>query len=87
MVIHCIVKGKVQGVWFRQATMEKANELKITGWVRNMDNGDVEVLASGEEDQLDLFKSWMWEGSANARVEEILVENAEDQVFSGFSVK
>ena len=59
--VHCIVTGKVQGVWFRQSTMEKARSLKLTGWVKNLRNGDVELEAYGDVEQLRLLKEWLWE--------------------------
>lgn len=87
LCIHCVVKGRVQGVFFRQSTMEKAQELGITGWVKNQSNGDVELVACGEEDNLDLLKQWLWKGPPNAHVDEVFVENSPMQTLDGFIVK
>ena len=51
------VSGRVQGVGFRAATLDEAERLGLTGWVRNIASGDVEVLACGEGEALDAFAS------------------------------
>lgn len=66
--LHFVVEGFVQGVWFRSATRKKAEQLNITGWVRNMENGDVEVLACGYSNDLENFKDWLCEGPKLAHV-------------------
>ena len=53
--ILIIVKGLVQGVYFRYFTREAAAKIGVNGWVRNLSNGDVEIEAQGTEDKLDLF--------------------------------
>lgn len=87
MAIHCIIKGKVQGVWFRQSTLEQANELGITGWVKNNPDGDVELIACGEDNSLDALKRWLWQGPQLAEVNEVLIEDIPDQVFSHFFIQ
>ena len=87
MAMHCIVKGKVQGVWFRQSTLEQAEVLGLTGWVRNNDNGEVELLACGEEDALNRLKRWLWQGPKHAQVQEVLIEEVPEQVFDQFSIE
>ena len=86
MAIHCIVKGKVQGVWYRQSTLEKASQLGITGWVRNKTNGDVELVACGDELSLSKLKEWLWQGPPMASVTEVLIENYPEQTFVDFLV-
>ncbi len=66
--VKCWVSGKVQGVWYRQSTMEMASRLGITGWVRNLSDGRVELVACGEETKIKRFKEWLWEGSTHADV-------------------
>ena len=56
--IHIIVSGKVQGVFFRASCVKKANESDITGWVRNITGGDVEIMATGTPDNLAEFTGW-----------------------------
>ena len=60
--------GKVQGVFFRQHTKQKAEELNIGGWVRNRDDGSVELEAEGEEAPLEKFEAWCTHGPDAASV-------------------
>ena len=65
------VHGRVQGVGYRATAYERAVEIGVTGWVRNLDNGVVELLAEGTPDQLDRLLLWCRKGPRLARVEEI----------------
>jgi len=65
------VSGKVQGVFFRDSTRQKADALNITGRAINLDDGRVEVLACGEEQALAELESWLNEGSDNADVRRV----------------
>jgi len=65
------VTGKVQGVWYRKSTSEKANELGIKGTVRNLPNNAVYIEAEGEEDRLNLFLNWCADGPELAEVSSI----------------
>ncbi len=58
----------MQGVSYRWATQRAAQRLAITGWVRNLADGDVEVLACGPADAIDRFERWLWQGPDAARV-------------------
>jgi len=78
------VSGKVQGVWFRSATREQAERFALCGYVRNLPDGRVEVLAVGEEGAISALERWLWQGPPQARVEEVLRESAEAEVTSGF---
>jgi acylphosphatase len=72
MVQHFLVKGRVQGVGFRWFVHREAAELGLRGWVRNTEDGNVEVLAAGEPDQLkDLMKA-LARGSRGSRVDEVV---------------
>jgi len=73
--IHCLVSGHVQGVFFRASTSERAHELGLSGWARNLPDGRVEVLAAGEDDALEAFREWLDHGPSAARVDR--VEEAE----------
>ena len=53
--VHLLIKGNVQGVFYRATAKKMAYKLKITGWIKNTPNGDVEALASGEEATIDKF--------------------------------
>jgi acylphosphatase len=68
------VTGVVQGVGYRDATVRHAHALKVTGWVRNCDDGSVEALLQGEPDCVDRMLEWMRHGPRNARVRELQVE-------------
>ena len=66
--VHIIIYGKVQGVSFRASTQNKALELSIKGWVRNLRNDAVEVHAEGNRENLDKFINWCQKGPLLAEV-------------------
>jgi acylphosphatase len=61
----------VQGVGFRWATQAAAERLGVTGWVRNADDGAVEVVAEGDEGAIERFVSWCHSGPPGARVDDV----------------
>lgn len=69
--IRCIVSGRVQGVWFRASTREEAKRLGLTGWVRNLPEGQVEVLVCGSTSQVELLHQWLHRGPRLAKVVEV----------------
>ncbi|CAM5791411.1 acylphosphatase [Castellaniella caeni] len=62
------IEGKVQGVGFRAATVRRAHQLKLGGWVRNLADGRVEALLQGPHDAVDQMLSWLLQGPPLARV-------------------
>ncbi len=84
--IHCYVTGKVQGVWFRASTKEQAEKLNITGWVKNLPDGKVEVLACGDKTAIEQFYAWLQQGPQLARVDAVSYEELSAQVFAKFEV-
>jgi len=68
---HFFVSGRVQGVCFRLACREEAMRLGLTGWVRNLVDGRVEVTAEGEESQIEAFRAWLTHGPSGAHVLEL----------------
>lgn len=72
--IHVIVEGRVQGVGFRYFVAEHAEALELTGWVRNRERGEVEVLAEGARASLDQLVTWLERGPSSAFVSNITVE-------------
>jgi acylphosphatase len=80
------VKGHVQGVWFRDSTRKEARRLGITGYVRNLTGGDVEVLATGNEAALDEFRVWLQRGPPMAKVCQIIEEPAPGQYIATFEI-
>ena len=80
------VEGKVQGVWFRQSTLEKAEELGLSGTVKNMPDGGVDIEAEGSEENLQKLLDWCREGPEHAAVEDITYSEAEPRNYRGFSI-
>ncbi len=74
---NIIVSGKVQGVWFRAYTKEKAQELGLTGWVKNNIDGTVEIEVEGDEDKLKEFLNWCWIGSPASKVTDVKYKEKE----------
>jgi len=70
--VHLLIKGKVQGVFYRASAKTAAERLHITGWVKNTPEGHVEALASGEEGDLRQFVEWCRKGPAEAVVSEVI---------------
>ena len=81
-----IISGKVQGVFYRQTAMEKAREFGIRGTVRNLDDGNVEIIATGTKEQLEKMTAWCHEGPPRAKVDNVRVEELPLQQFDRFSV-
>ncbi|QPK62804.1 acylphosphatase [Methylomonas sp. LL1] len=71
--LHIIVKGRVQGVYFRAYTQKQAVKLNLSGFVRNLPNGDVEIVAHGESEDLQKLITWCHKGPILAKVAEVLV--------------
>lgn len=84
--ISILVRGKVQGVFYRQSTREKALALGITGTVRNNPDGSVAIVATGTKAQLDALLSWCRQGPPRAAVTAVDWEEAAGQPFDGFTV-
>ena len=72
MVLHFLIKGRVQGVGFRWFVHREAAELALNGWVRNTDTGEVEVVASGDPADLAELRAALKKGSRGSRVDAIL---------------
>ncbi len=69
--VHLFVRGRVQGVYFRASAPREARRLGLTGWVKNRPDGNVEILAEGEEDTLKELIGWANRGPSAARVERV----------------
>lgn len=83
------VHGMVQGVGFRYSTQHEAQKLGLTGYVRNMDDGSVEVLACGGEQQVEQLIDWLKAGGPrSARVDKVLTEpHQPDREWTNFGVR
>lgn len=80
------VKGKVQGVYFRASTQDKAEELGLTGEVRNLADGNVEVMACGSEEAVQRLIDWCHEGPPRAEVEHVFIEDIATKEYDGFRI-
>lgn len=69
--VRLIIKGRVQGVWFRESTRREALALGVFGWVRNRPDRTVEILAEGPEAQVKELVSWCNQGPPVARVDNV----------------
>ena len=84
---HFRVCGLVQGVFYRASTEAMARRLGLKGWVRNGENGEVELVACGAVPQLDELEKWLWQGPASAKVSDVQRAPAAIQVFNRFEVR
>ena len=82
-----IVKGKVQGVYYRASAKQKANELNITGFAQNLPNGDVLIEAEGAEESLNEFTDWCRRGPASAIVSNVDISDGPVMDYLSFSIK
>jgi len=87
--VHLLIKGKVQGVFYRASAKAAAERLHITGWIKNTPEGYVEALACGEEEDLRQFVEWCRKGPQQAAVSDVI--ELEKQLegrsnFNGFAI-
>ncbi|HEY5569145.1 MAG TPA: acylphosphatase [Gammaproteobacteria bacterium] len=85
--VRCVVSGRVQGVYYRAATCERATELGLRGWVRNLPDRRVEVVAAGDVDAVGALTAWLWQGPPVARVATVGVEEWTGAVPDDFSIR
>jgi acylphosphatase len=81
------VTGRVQGVFYRASTEAQARQLHLTGWVRNCENGDVELVACGAADRLTQLERWLWQGPPSAQVSTVQRQELPWQDWNGFVVR
>ena len=85
--VHLIVSGRVQGVFFRANVKNKANELGLRGYAKNLPDGNVEVVAEGNESKLEEFIGFIKNGPGIAKVENIKIRHKEPENFISFEIK
>ena len=86
--INVIISGKVQGVWFRANTKQKAEQLGLTGWVRNTSDGNVEAVFEGGKNDIQEMLDWCHHGPPLSKVENVEVKNeSPTNGFDSFSIK
>jgi len=85
---HIFVSGRVQGVGFRHSTAELANSLGIAGWARNIESGEVEIVAEGKKKEIEKFVEKIRKGFFAGNVSECRVESETPKgEFSGFEIR
>ena len=84
--VHVIVKGKVQGVFYRATAKEVADKMGIKGWVKNTRDGAVELLITGDEEIIATYIAWCRQGPPRAKVDEVKSEEKEVTPFDDFQI-
>ena len=82
--IRCLVSGRVQGVGYRAATVDRAAALKLDGWVRNLGDGQVELVVAGEPERVETLIAWLWNGPPAASVSAVVLEAWPERPPPGF---
>ena len=85
--LHIIIKGKVQGVFYRDSAKKLADKLGLTGWIKNTHDGNVETMVSGDNQELDQFVQWCKIGSEKSEVEDVRFDITDDIHFTTFTIK
>ncbi len=85
--VRVIVKGRVQGVFYRGSTQQEAQRLGLSGWVRNLQDGSVEFVAEGPPDAIDALIAWAHRGPDMARVSSVEVVDAPAHGGGSFEVR
>ena len=80
----CLVKGRVQGVWYRATAKKRAQELNLRGWVKNLPDGRVEAVVAGLPQAVAEFCGWLWVGPPDASVNGVIVAEWSEEVSPGF---
>lgn len=87
MTIQIEITGKVQGVFYRATAKKIADKLQVKGWIRNMENGNVEAVVSGENEMISEFTEWCKKGPAAAVVHNVVIKKCIDSNFNDFSIR
>jgi len=82
-----LVRGRVQGVWFRDSCKQQADRLGVTGWARNLEDGRVEVVAEGPPERVDALERWCHSGPARAIVTDVIAFTETPESPFGFRVR
>jgi len=85
MVLHFLIQGRVQGVGFRWFVQREAGELDLRGWVRNTEEGEVEVVASGSAEDLAELRASLRRGPRGSRVDHLVEHYLDDSEAEGLS--
>jgi len=85
--LHGYVTGRVQGVWYRDSTQRKALQYGLLGWVRNLEDGRVEVMLQGSRDSVQQLKQWLHDGPPLAVVTWVDLKQIPVSALDGFHVR
>jgi acylphosphatase len=85
--VYLVIHGKVQGVFFRASARKAADALGIKGWVKNRQDGNVDIMASGSEEKLVKFIEWCSQGPSGAEVSAVEQSVVADVAFGEFSIR
>jgi acylphosphatase len=86
--VHVFISGRVQGVWFRASTKQKAEELGLTGWVRNIKDGCVEAEFEGEDEKIKKMLEWCHHGPPLSKVQNVMTNNQKiKDSYKDFSIR
>lgn len=84
--LHLSIRGRVQGVFYRDSMRRQAQRLGVAGWVRNCADGSVEAVVHGAPDAVDAIVRWAWQGPQHAEVTQVEVTQA-DGTYSTFEIR
>ena len=84
--IHLLIKGKVQGVFYRATAKKIADKLKLSGWIKNTKDNYVEATITGDEDKLQEFITWSKAGPDKAEVEDVIATPEKETSFDEFKI-
>ena len=90
MVVHFLIRGRVQGVGFRWFVHREAAELGLRGWVRNTEAGEVEIVAAGDAEAIEDLRAELRKGSRGSRVDAVIeheLEEAEADSLGAFQIE
>jgi len=85
--VHLIVSGRVQGVFFRDNTRKKATELGLKGYAKNLHDGNVEVVAEGNEEKIKELIEFIKKGPGIASVTGVQMRHKEPENFKNFEIR
>ena len=85
--VHLIVSGRVQGVFFRDNTRKKAIELGLNGYAKNLSDGNVEIVAQGDEEKINELVEFIKKGPGISKVENIQIKHKELEKFDKFEIR
>lgn len=85
--LKCTVAGRVQGVFYRASAAELARERGVSGWIRNLADGRVELVVSGSAGAVETLVEWLWHGPPKARVVSVTLEEWLEEPAEGFEIR